>query len=163
MNLRSHEVAASTHNLGKRFGERAALRDIDLVVPQGAAFGLLGPSGAGKTLILDEPMNGLDPAGIQEFRIFVRALVGEGRSVLISSHLLDEIEKTCDVVAIIDRGVLVARRRSARCVRRRETRCGSWAGCTSPRRPSRRTSRTSSTSSDCEIACRPWCSRTRAE
>ena len=58
-------------------------------------------------LILDEPMNGLDPAGIQEFRILVRALVGEGRSVLISSHLLDEIEKTCDVVAIIDRGVLV--------------------------------------------------------
>ncbi|MBV8301991.1 MAG: ABC transporter ATP-binding protein [Candidatus Dormibacteraeota bacterium] len=58
-------------------------------------------------LVLDEPMNGLDPAGIQEFRILVRRLVGEGRSVLISSHLLDEIEKTCDVVGIIDRGRLV--------------------------------------------------------
>ena len=58
-------------------------------------------------LILDEPMNGLDPAGIQEFRVLIRSLVDEGRSVMISSHLLDEVEKTCDVVAIIDRGVLV--------------------------------------------------------
>ncbi|HEY1331596.1 MAG TPA: ABC transporter ATP-binding protein [Actinomycetota bacterium] len=55
-------------------------------------------------LILDEPMNGLDPAGIQEFREMVASLVGEGRTVFLSSHLLDEVEKTCDHVAIIDRG-----------------------------------------------------------
>ena len=55
-------------------------------------------------LILDEPMNGLDPAGIQEFREMVAALVDEGRTVFVSSHLLDEVEKTCDRVAIIDRG-----------------------------------------------------------
>jgi ABC-2 type transport system ATP-binding protein len=55
-------------------------------------------------LLLDEPMNGLDPAGIQEFRALVRELVDEGRTVFVSSHLLDEIEKTCDHVAIIDRG-----------------------------------------------------------
>ena len=55
-------------------------------------------------LILDEPMNGLDPAGIQEFREMVAGLAEEGRTVFLSSHLLDEVEKTCDHVAIIDRG-----------------------------------------------------------
>ena len=55
-------------------------------------------------LILDEPMNGLDPAGILEFRNLIRELVDEGRTVLLSSHLLDEVEKTCDVVAIVDEG-----------------------------------------------------------
>jgi ABC-2 type transport system ATP-binding protein len=59
-------------------------------------------------LILDEPMNGLDPAGILEFRHLIRDLVGEGRTVLLSSHLLDEVEKTCDVVAIVDEGRVVA-------------------------------------------------------
>jgi ABC-2 type transport system ATP-binding protein len=59
-------------------------------------------------LILDEPMNGLDPGGIQEFREMVGALVGEGRTVFLSSHLLDEIEKTCDAAAVIDSGRLIA-------------------------------------------------------
>ena len=59
-------------------------------------------------LILDEPMNGLDPAGIQEFRRLIRELVTEGRTVLLSSHLLDEVEKTCDVAAIVDQGRIVA-------------------------------------------------------
>jgi ABC-2 type transport system ATP-binding protein len=59
-------------------------------------------------LILDEPANGLDPAGIQEFRLMVRALIDEGRTVMLSSHLLDEVEKVCDTVAIVDRGRVVA-------------------------------------------------------
>jgi ABC-2 type transport system ATP-binding protein len=59
-------------------------------------------------LILDEPMNGLDPAGILEMRGLIRELVGEGRTVLLSSHLLDEVEKTCDLAAIVDRGRVVA-------------------------------------------------------
>ncbi|HYY04510.1 MAG TPA: ABC transporter ATP-binding protein [Gaiellaceae bacterium] len=59
-------------------------------------------------LILDEPMNGLDPAGIQEFRGFVRSFVDEGRTIVLSSHLLDEVEKTCDAIAIVDRGRIVA-------------------------------------------------------
>src|SRR3954470_5713784 len=59
-------------------------------------------------LILDEPVNGLDPAGILEFRHLVRALVGEGRTVLLSSHLLDEVEKTCDFAAIVDQGRVMA-------------------------------------------------------
>jgi ABC-2 type transport system ATP-binding protein len=58
-------------------------------------------------LILDEPMNGLDPAGIQDFRAFVRDFVAEGRTIVLSSHLLDEVEKTCSHVAIVDRGRIV--------------------------------------------------------
>ena len=58
-------------------------------------------------LILDEPMNGLDPAGILEIRHLIRAFVGEGRTVFLSSHLLDEVEKTCDQIAIVDQGRIV--------------------------------------------------------
>jgi ABC-2 type transport system ATP-binding protein len=60
-------------------------------------------------LILDEPTNGLDPGGIQEFRAMIRTMVEhEGRTIFISSHLLDEVEKTCDAAAIVDRGKVVA-------------------------------------------------------
>jgi ABC-2 type transport system ATP-binding protein len=59
-------------------------------------------------LILDEPMNGLDPGGILEFRTMIAQLVGEGRTVFLSSHLLDEVEKTCHAAAVIDRGRLIA-------------------------------------------------------
>jgi ABC-2 type transport system ATP-binding protein len=58
-------------------------------------------------LILDEPMNGLDPAGILDMRRLIRSFVEEGRTVFLSSHLLDEVEKTCDQVAIVDQGVVV--------------------------------------------------------
>jgi ABC-2 type transport system ATP-binding protein len=59
-------------------------------------------------LILDEPTNGLDPAGIHEFRDMIRGFIAEGRTVLLSSHLLDEVERICDHVAIVDRGRIVA-------------------------------------------------------
>src|SRR3954449_6813645 len=58
-------------------------------------------------LILDEPMNGLDPAGILEMRHLIRSFVEEGRTVFLSSHLLDEVEKTCDEIAIVDRGRVI--------------------------------------------------------
>jgi ABC-2 type transport system ATP-binding protein len=210
------EPVIETRALTKRFGQRAAVDGVDLVVPAGVAFGFLGPNGAGKTtlirtllgltqassgavsllglpqpakrrealarvgaiveeprfhphltgrenleivaavrdraadgriddslarvgladranhrvktyslgmrqrlgiarclladpvlLILDEPMNGLDPAGILEMRRLIRAFVGEGRTVFLSSHLLDEVEKTCDQVAIVDHGRVI--------------------------------------------------------
>jgi ABC-2 type transport system ATP-binding protein len=59
-------------------------------------------------LILDEPLNGLDPAGILEFRRLIRELVAEGRTVLLSSHLLDEVEKVADAAAIVDQGRIIA-------------------------------------------------------
>jgi len=208
--------AVEVHGLSKRFGDLAAVDDVDLLVPRGSAFGYLGPNGAGKTtlirvllgltradsgttsllglpvpgqraralarvgaivdeprfhghlsgrenlkilaaarggdaekqigpaldrtgltqraddkvaaysmgmrqrlglsaclladpqlLILDEPMNGLDPAGMREMRDMLRGLAAEGRTVVLSSHLLDEVERTCDQVAIVDHGRVV--------------------------------------------------------
>jgi ABC-2 type transport system ATP-binding protein len=208
--------AVEVHGLSKRFGDLAAVDDVDLIVPRGSAFGYLGPNGAGKTtlirvllgltradggtmsllglpvpaqraralarvgaivdeprfhghlsgrenlkilaaarggdatqqigpalertrltqraddkvsaysmgmrqrlglaaclladpqlLILDEPMNGLDPAGMRDMRDMLRGLVDEGRTVVLSSHLLDEVERTCDQVAIVDHGRVV--------------------------------------------------------
>ena len=60
-----------------------------------------------KVLILDEPANGLDPQGIQWLRDYLRALAGEGRTVLVSSHVLNEIEQMAQKVVIIDKGQLV--------------------------------------------------------
>jgi ABC-2 type transport system ATP-binding protein len=59
-------------------------------------------------LILDEPANGLDPAGIKEVRDLVRRLGGEGRTVFVSSHQLPEVQQMCDRVAILSRGRCVA-------------------------------------------------------
>jgi ABC-2 type transport system ATP-binding protein len=208
--------AVETHGLTKRFGEIAAVDNVDLRVPRGCAFGYLGPNGAGKTtlirvllgltnadagtmsllgypvprrrdlalarvgaivdepqfyghltgrenlqllaaarepaaqgridaslervglrdraddrvskyslgmrqrlgvaacllgdpllLMLDEPMNGLDPAGMHDMREMIRSFVAEGRTVVLSSHLLDEVERTCDTVAIVDKGKVI--------------------------------------------------------
>jgi ABC-2 type transport system ATP-binding protein len=59
-------------------------------------------------LILDEPANGLDPGGIRDVRALVRQLASEGRTVFLSSHILAEVEHTCDRVAILHRGRCVA-------------------------------------------------------
>ena len=61
-----------------------------------------------EVLLLDEPANGLDPAGIKEVRELLRGLGGEGRTVFVSSHLLSEVRQTCDQVAILARGRCVA-------------------------------------------------------
>lgn len=58
-------------------------------------------------LILDEPANGLDPAGIVEVRELIRSLGAEGRTVFVSSHILSEIQQTADRVAILARGRLI--------------------------------------------------------
>src|SRR3954452_6761429 len=61
-----------------------------------------------EVLILDEPANGLDPAGMREIRGLIRRLGAEGRTVFLSSHLLGEVEQTCDRVAIVAKGRAVA-------------------------------------------------------
>ncbi len=68
------------------------------------AAALLGDPGV---LVLDEPANGLDPEGIAWLRSFLRYLAGEGRTVLVSSHVLSEVEQTVDDVVIISVGRLV--------------------------------------------------------
>jgi ABC-2 type transport system ATP-binding protein len=74
------------------------------------AAALLGDPGV---LLLDEPANGLDPAGIAWLRQFLRALAGEGRTVLVSSHVLSEVQQTVDEVVVLSRGRLVRQGRLA--------------------------------------------------
>jgi ABC-2 type transport system ATP-binding protein len=71
----------------------------------GVAAALLGDPA---TLILDEPVNGLDPDGVRWVRTFVRALAAEGRTVLLSSHLMSEMAQTADHVIVLGRGRVLA-------------------------------------------------------
>ncbi len=70
----------------------------------GLATALLGDP---EVLVLDEPANGLDPAGIRWLRDLLRSLAAEGRTVLVSSHVLSEVAQTVDRVVIIHRGRLI--------------------------------------------------------
>lgn len=71
----------------------------------GIATALLGDP---QTLIFDEPVNGLDPEGIRWIRSFLQGLASEGRTILLSSHLMSEMEATADHVIVIGRGRLIA-------------------------------------------------------
>ncbi len=70
----------------------------------GLAFALLGDP---EVLVLDEPINGLDPEGIRWIRGLLQHLAAEGRTVLVSSHLLSEVQQTVDRVVILSRGRIV--------------------------------------------------------
>jgi ABC-2 type transport system ATP-binding protein len=70
----------------------------------GLATALLGDP---EVLVLDEPANGLDPAGVRWLRDLLRSLAGEGRTILVSSHVLAEVAQTVDRVVIIHRGKLI--------------------------------------------------------
>jgi ABC-2 type transport system ATP-binding protein len=90
--------------LADRAGDRVKTYSLGMRQRLGLAAALLKDP---ELLILDEPANGLDPAGIVEIRQLLRALADEGRTVFVSSHQLAEIEQTCDRVAILNRGQLV--------------------------------------------------------
>ncbi|HTT00301.1 MAG TPA: ATP-binding cassette domain-containing protein [Streptosporangiaceae bacterium] len=90
--------------LGERADHKVGSYSLGMRQRLGVASCLLGDP---ELLILDEPMNGLDPAGMHQMRLMITGLVDEGRTVVLSSHLLDEVERTCDAVAIVDRGRVV--------------------------------------------------------
>ncbi len=60
-----------------------------------------------EVLVFDEPTNGLDPVGIAEIRALIRKLSAEGKTIIMASHLLDEVEKVCTHVAILKKGTLI--------------------------------------------------------
>ena len=99
------EDALERVGLTERAGERVARYSTGMRQRLGVARCLLADP---QLLILDEPTNGLDPAGVVEFRGMIASLIAEGRTVMLSSHLLDEVEKICDSAAIVDRGRVVA-------------------------------------------------------
>ncbi|MGS2616742.1 ATP-binding cassette domain-containing protein [Micromonospora sp. LZ34] len=86
---------------------RSAFRTYSLGMKQrlGVAAALLKDP---TLLILDEPTNGLDPAGVSEIRDLLRSLGQRGRTVLLSSHVLGEVEQVCDRIAVLDHGRLIA-------------------------------------------------------
>jgi ABC-2 type transport system ATP-binding protein len=90
--------------LRQRADDRVAKYSMGMRQRLGVAACLLADP---ELLILDEPMNGLDPAGMADMREMIRAFVDEGRTVVLSSHLLDEVQRTCDAVAIVDRGAVI--------------------------------------------------------
>lgn len=86
---------------GKRIGEFS----LGMSQRLGIAAALLGDP---PVLLFDEPVNGLDPEGIRWVRLFMRHLASEGRTVVVSSHLMSEMESTADHVVVIGRGKLIA-------------------------------------------------------
>ena len=94
-----------TVGLGTRAGDKFQNYSLGMKQRLGLAYALLGDP---EILILDEPTNGMDPAGMAEIRDLVRRLGTGGRTVLLSSHLLHEVEMVCDSVAILSRGKLIA-------------------------------------------------------
>jgi ABC-2 type transport system ATP-binding protein len=92
--------------LGAHADQRVSGYSLGMRQRLGLAYALLGDPGV---LVLDEPINGLDPEGIKWIRGFLRAMAAEGRTVLVSSHLLSEVQQSVDDVVIIARGALVHR------------------------------------------------------
>ncbi|MFS0853950.1 ABC transporter ATP-binding protein [Microbacterium sp. 179-I 3D4 NHS] len=110
---------AATHGIGRRrVDEVIALTGLESVARKrvggfslgmgqrlGIASALLGDP---QTLILDEPVNGLDPEGVTWVRQLVRGLAAEGRTVLLSSHLMSEMSQTADHIIVLGRGHVLA-------------------------------------------------------
>ena len=99
------QVLLGLVGLGERADDRVRGFSLGMRQRLGLAMALLGKP---RLAILDEPTNGLDPAGIVEIRELIRTLPRLGTTVLVSSHLLQEVQAMCDRVVILDRGRLVA-------------------------------------------------------
>jgi ABC-2 type transport system ATP-binding protein len=91
--------------LGRAAKRRVRTYSLGMRQRLGVAAALLGDP---EVLVLDEPANGLDPAGVRWLRTFLQSLATAGRTVLVSSHLLAEVAQTVDQVLIIDHGRLLA-------------------------------------------------------
>jgi len=117
---RNHlRIIARTHGISnRRVDEVIGLAGLDSVANKragsfslgmgqrlGIAVALLGDP---RALILDEPVNGLDPEGVSWIRTLTRSLAAEGRAVLISSHLMAEMAQTADRVIVLGRGAILA-------------------------------------------------------
>lgn len=101
---RIHEVLALV-DLTDRARDRFSTYSLGMKQRLGVAAALLKDP---ELVILDEPTNGLDPAGMRDMRRLIRELGADGRTVLLSSHLLGEVQQICDRVGIISEGKMVA-------------------------------------------------------
>lgn len=97
-------VLQKTGLFGRRFSKFSTF-SLGMKQRLGIAACLLGDP---KVLILDEPTNGLDPEGIAEIRELIKSLGASGHTIIMASHLLDEVEKVCTHVAVLKNGRLLA-------------------------------------------------------
>ncbi len=103
--------------LADRADDRFQTYSLGMKQRLGLAYTLLGSP---ELLLLDEPTNGMDPAGMAEVRELIRSLGTDGRTVLLSSHLLHEVEQVCDSVGILSKGKLIAQGDVASLLQRQE-------------------------------------------
>lgn len=98
------DKALETVNLTQR--KKSKFSTYSLGMKQRLAIGaaLLGNP---DVLVFDEPTNGLDPVGIAEIRELIKALASQGKTIIMASHLLDEVEKVCSHVIILKKGTLI--------------------------------------------------------
>jgi ABC-2 type transport system ATP-binding protein len=101
---RVHEVIGLT-GLDSVAGKRVGGFSLGMGQRLGIAAAMLGDP---QTLILDEPVNGLDPEGVLWVRQFARHLAGQGRTVFLSSHLMSEMAQTADHIIVLGRGRILA-------------------------------------------------------
>src|SRR6266496_6542684 len=114
--------AISIRGLTKQYGSLTALKDLNLEVVQGEVLGFLGLYSTGMKrklgliqafqadpplLILDEPTEGLDPLMQESFYVLLQDAKQKGRTVFMSSHVLSEVERVCDRIALLRKGELV--------------------------------------------------------
>jgi len=99
------EAVLETVDLADRGGDRYTGYSLGMKQRLGVAAALLKDP---ELLILDEPTNGLDPAGMRDMRALIRDLGDRGHTVLLSSHLLGEVQQLCDRVGVISNGTLLA-------------------------------------------------------
>ncbi|MCW2896181.1 MAG: type transport system ATP-binding protein [Trebonia sp.] len=104
LNLKTVEPALARAGLTARAGDKYRSYSLGMKQRLGIAAAMLPDP---ELLILDEPTNGLDPAGIVEMRGLIRSFADDGMTVLVSSHLISEIEQICDYVVMIRAGRLV--------------------------------------------------------
>lgn len=102
---KSVEAVLKTVGLSERADDKYYTYSLGMKQRLGLAYAMLGDP---DLLVLDEPTNGLDPAGMVEVRDLIRGLSQSGHTVLLSSHLLHEVEQVCDSVAILSKGRLIA-------------------------------------------------------
>jgi ABC-2 type transport system ATP-binding protein len=98
------DAVLRTVDLADRANDKFATYSLGMKQRLGVAAALLKDP---ELIVLDEPTNGLDPAGMRDMRRLIRELGTEGRTVLLSSHLLGEVQQVCDRVAVIDNGRIV--------------------------------------------------------